>query len=54
MTTSNILYYAGFALQVYCSSSAFFMEKPDMQSPSVESKAFFAGIKVILEEKHVL
>ncbi|KAJ7407706.1 hypothetical protein BTVI_62255 [Pitangus sulphuratus] len=31
---------------VYCSSSAFFMEKPDIQSSSVESKEFFAGIKI--------
>lgn len=42
-------YDAGFALQVYCSSSAFFVEKPDVQSSSVESKEFFAGIKVILK-----
>ncbi|NXO11617.1 VWDE protein, partial [Oriolus oriolus] len=32
--------------RVYCSSSAFFMEKPDIQSSSVESKEFFAGIKI--------
>jgi len=44
----------GFALQVYCSSSAFFMEAPDIQSSSVESKEFFAGIKVILKENNVL
>ncbi|XP_027495105.1 von Willebrand factor D and EGF domain-containing protein [Corapipo altera] len=32
--------------RVYCSCSAFFMEKPDIQSSSVESKEFFAGIKI--------
>ncbi|RMC05053.1 hypothetical protein DUI87_18234 [Hirundo rustica rustica] len=32
--------------RVYCSSSSFFMEKPDIQSSSVESKEFFAGIKI--------
>ncbi|GAB0184597.1 von Willebrand factor D and EGF domain-containing protein [Grus japonensis] len=32
--------------KVYCSSSAFFMEEPDIQSSSVESKEFFAGIKI--------
>ncbi|NXS74739.1 VWDE protein, partial [Pandion haliaetus] len=35
--------------RVYCSSSAFFMEKPDIQSSSVESKEFFAGIKIHTE-----
>lgn len=30
------------------------MEKPDIQSSSVESKEFFAGIKVLLEGGHVL
>lgn len=30
------------------------MEKPDIQSSSVESKEFFAGIKVILKENNVL
>ncbi|PKU29767.1 von willebrand factor d and egf domain-containing hypothetical protein [Limosa lapponica baueri] len=34
------------SLEVYCSSSAFFVEKPDIQSASVESKEFFAGIKI--------
>lgn len=29
------------------------MEKPDIQSSSVESKEFFAGIKVILKENNV-
>ncbi|NXT00345.1 VWDE protein, partial [Jacana jacana] len=32
--------------RIYCSSSAFFLEKPDIQSASVESKEFFAGIKI--------
>ncbi|NXG47001.1 VWDE protein, partial [Psilopogon haemacephalus] len=32
--------------KVYCSSTAFFMEKPDIRSSSVESKEFFAGIKI--------
>ncbi|XP_074939037.1 von Willebrand factor D and EGF domain-containing protein isoform X8 [Phalacrocorax aristotelis] len=35
--------------KVYCSSSAFFMEKPDIQSSSVESKEFFAGVKIYPE-----
>lgn len=30
------------------------MEKPDIQSSSVESKEFFAGIKVILKENVLL
>ncbi|XP_010177380.1 PREDICTED: von Willebrand factor D and EGF domain-containing protein-like, partial [Mesitornis unicolor] len=32
--------------RVYCSSSAFFMEEPEIQSFSVESKEFFAGIMI--------
>uniref|UniRef100_A0A8B9B8L5 von Willebrand factor D and EGF domains n=1 Tax=Anser brachyrhynchus TaxID=132585 RepID=A0A8B9B8L5_9AVES len=32
--------------RVYCSSSAFFVEKPGIQSSPVESKEFFAGIKI--------
>ncbi|XP_077160602.1 von Willebrand factor D and EGF domain-containing protein isoform X2 [Paroedura picta] len=32
--------------RIYCSSSAFFLEKPEMQSPLTESKEFFAGIKL--------
>ncbi|XP_051466427.1 von Willebrand factor D and EGF domain-containing protein [Apus apus] len=32
--------------RIYCSSSSFLMEKPDIQSSSVESKEFFAGIKI--------
>ncbi|XP_019353533.1 von Willebrand factor D and EGF domain-containing protein isoform X1 [Alligator mississippiensis] len=32
--------------KIYCSSSAFFLEKPDIQSSPVESKEFFAGIKM--------
>uniref|UniRef100_A0A8V0XET5 von Willebrand factor D and EGF domains n=1 Tax=Gallus gallus TaxID=9031 RepID=A0A8V0XET5_CHICK len=32
--------------RVYCSSSAFFMEKPSIQSSAVESKEFLAGIKI--------
>uniref|UniRef100_A0A8C3E1Y1 von Willebrand factor D and EGF domains n=1 Tax=Corvus moneduloides TaxID=1196302 RepID=A0A8C3E1Y1_CORMO len=36
--------------RVYCSSSAFFMEKPDIQSSSVESKEFFAGIKITVRD----
>lgn len=43
-----------FYLQVYCSSSAFFMEKPSIQSSAVESKEFLAGIKVIWKENNVL
>ncbi|XP_042672961.1 von Willebrand factor D and EGF domain-containing protein [Centrocercus urophasianus] len=32
--------------RVYCSSSAFFMEKPSIHSSPVESKEFFAGIEI--------
>ncbi|XP_064907251.1 von Willebrand factor D and EGF domain-containing protein isoform X1 [Columba livia] len=32
--------------RIYCSISTFFVEKPDIQSSSVESKEFFAGIKI--------
>ncbi|NXP74929.1 VWDE protein, partial [Ramphastos sulfuratus] len=32
--------------RIYCSSTAFFMEKPDIRSSSVESKEFFAGITI--------
>uniref|UniRef100_U3K664 Uncharacterized protein n=1 Tax=Ficedula albicollis TaxID=59894 RepID=U3K664_FICAL len=32
--------------RLYCSSSSFFMENPDIQSSSVESQEFFAGIKI--------
>ncbi|NWI17150.1 VWDE protein, partial [Crypturellus soui] len=35
--------------RVYCSSSAFLLEKPDIQSSPVESEEFFAGIKVYPE-----
>ncbi|XP_068791092.1 von Willebrand factor D and EGF domain-containing protein isoform X2 [Struthio camelus] len=35
--------------RVYCSSSAFFLEKPDVQSSPVESEEFFAGIKIYPE-----
>ncbi|NXA35121.1 VWDE protein, partial [Eudromia elegans] len=35
--------------RVYCSSSAFLLEKPDIQSFPVESEEFFAGIKVYPE-----
>ncbi|XP_061442199.1 von Willebrand factor D and EGF domain-containing protein [Rhineura floridana] len=32
--------------RIYCSSSTFFLEKPEMQSSLIESKEFFAGIKL--------
>ncbi|XP_048366352.1 von Willebrand factor D and EGF domain-containing protein isoform X1 [Sphaerodactylus townsendi] len=32
--------------RIYCSSSSFFLEKPEIQSPLAESKEFFAGIKL--------
>ncbi|NXC38983.1 VWDE protein, partial [Penelope pileata] len=35
--------------RVYCRSSAFFMEKPHIQSSPLESKEFFAGIKILPE-----
>nr|XP_033786894.1 LOW QUALITY PROTEIN: von Willebrand factor D and EGF domain-containing protein [Geotrypetes seraphini] len=35
--------------QIYCSSSSFFLDNPDVQSHSVESKEFFAGIKLYSE-----
>ncbi|XP_030057028.1 LOW QUALITY PROTEIN: von Willebrand factor D and EGF domain-containing protein [Microcaecilia unicolor] len=35
--------------QIYCSSSSFFLENPDVQSRPVESNEFFAGIKLYSE-----
>ncbi|KAM4689047.1 von Willebrand factor D and EGF domain-containing protein [Discoglossus pictus] len=32
--------------RIYCSVSSFFLEKPDVHSSTVESKEFFAGIKL--------
>nr|XP_028607443.1 von Willebrand factor D and EGF domain-containing protein isoform X3 [Podarcis muralis] len=32
--------------RIYCSSSTFFLEKPEMQSSLIESMEFFAGIKL--------
>ncbi|XP_033915087.2 von Willebrand factor D and EGF domain-containing protein [Acipenser ruthenus] len=32
--------------KIYCHSSSFFLETPDVQGPSVESNEFFAGIKL--------
>uniref|UniRef100_A0A8C6U085 Si:dkey-30e9.7 n=1 Tax=Neogobius melanostomus TaxID=47308 RepID=A0A8C6U085_9GOBI len=32
--------------KIYCSSSSFFLDSPDVRSPSVESQKFFAGITV--------
>lgn len=32
--------------QIYCSSSSFLLDSPDMLGASVESQEFFAGIRV--------
>ncbi|EMP41921.1 von Willebrand factor D and EGF domain-containing protein [Chelonia mydas] len=39
--------------RVFCSSSTFFLEKPDIQSPPVESSEFFAGIKLHPESLNI-
>nr|XP_014350560.1 PREDICTED: von Willebrand factor D and EGF domain-containing protein [Latimeria chalumnae] len=35
--------------KIYCSTSSFFLESPEVQSLPVESKEFFAGIKLLPE-----
>ncbi|KAL6034535.1 hypothetical protein STEG23_034675, partial [Scotinomys teguina] len=37
-------------VEIFCSASVFFLEKPDIQSIAVESEGFFAGIKVCSNE----
>ncbi|CAM4518972.1 unnamed protein product [Lepidochelys olivacea] len=39
--------------RIFCSSSTFFLEKPDIQSPPVESSEFFAGIKLHPESLNI-
>uniref|UniRef100_A0A8C4Y2D3 VWDE-like Ig-like domain-containing protein n=1 Tax=Gopherus evgoodei TaxID=1825980 RepID=A0A8C4Y2D3_9SAUR len=39
--------------RIFCSSSSFFLEKPDIQSPPVESSEFFAGIKLHPESLNI-
>ncbi|XP_069504725.1 von Willebrand factor D and EGF domain-containing protein isoform X2 [Ambystoma mexicanum] len=35
--------------QIYCSCSSFFLEQPEVQSQSMESSEFFAGVKLLPE-----
>uniref|UniRef100_A0A3Q3BNC7 Uncharacterized protein n=1 Tax=Kryptolebias marmoratus TaxID=37003 RepID=A0A3Q3BNC7_KRYMA len=55
--TSAFIELDGFNLRlgdkIYCSSSSFFLESPDVRSASVESLEFFAGIKIKPEESVV-
>uniref|UniRef100_A0A3B4BDX4 VWDE-like Ig-like domain-containing protein n=1 Tax=Periophthalmus magnuspinnatus TaxID=409849 RepID=A0A3B4BDX4_9GOBI len=48
--TSAFIELDGFNLRlgdkIYCSSSSFFLDSPEVHSPSVESAEFFAGIRV--------
>uniref|UniRef100_A0A3B4ZUE1 Si:dkey-30e9.7 n=1 Tax=Stegastes partitus TaxID=144197 RepID=A0A3B4ZUE1_9TELE len=48
--TSAFIELDGFNLRlgdkIYCSSSSFFLDSPDVRSASVESQEFFAGIKL--------
>ncbi|KAM4705152.1 von Willebrand factor D and EGF domain-containing protein [Rhinophrynus dorsalis] len=39
--------------QIYCSVSSFFLEVPDVHSPTMESKEFFAGIKLYPEALNI-
>ncbi|XP_051813003.1 von Willebrand factor D and EGF domain-containing protein [Acanthochromis polyacanthus] len=56
--TSAFIELDGFNLRlgdkVYCSSSSFFLDSPDVRSSSVESQEFFAGIKLRPEVSSVL
>ncbi|XP_043922135.1 von Willebrand factor D and EGF domain-containing protein [Protopterus annectens] len=40
--------------KIYCSSSSFYLENPDVHSPSIESKEFFAGLKLYPEVHTIL
>ncbi|XP_042279137.1 von Willebrand factor D and EGF domain-containing protein isoform X1 [Thunnus maccoyii] len=48
--TSAFIELDGFNLRlgdkIYCSTSSFFLDSPDIRSPSVESQEFFAGIRL--------
>ncbi|KAM7421510.1 hypothetical protein PAMA_015584 [Pampus argenteus] len=39
--------------EIYCSTSSFFLDSPDVRSPSVESQEFFAGIRLKPEASSV-
>ncbi|KAM3614011.1 uncharacterized protein V6R79_008450 [Siganus canaliculatus] len=51
--TSALIELDGFNLRlgdkIYCSSSSFFLDSPDIRGASVESQEFFAGIRLIPE-----
>ncbi|KAF0031943.1 hypothetical protein F2P81_016498 [Scophthalmus maximus] len=51
--TSTFIELDGFNLRlgdkIYCSSSSFFLESPDVRGVSVESQEYFAGIRLIPE-----
>uniref|UniRef100_A0A667XGL6 von Willebrand factor D and EGF domains n=1 Tax=Myripristis murdjan TaxID=586833 RepID=A0A667XGL6_9TELE len=48
--TSALIELDGFNLRlgdtIFCSSSSFFLDSPDIQGPAVESQEFFAGIRL--------
>ncbi|XP_041798658.1 von Willebrand factor D and EGF domain-containing protein [Chelmon rostratus] len=55
--TSAFIELDGFNLRlgdkIYCSSSSFFLDSPDVRGASVESQEFFAGIRLRPEESSV-
>ncbi|XP_055019347.1 von Willebrand factor D and EGF domain-containing protein [Boleophthalmus pectinirostris] len=55
--TSALIELDGFNLRlgdkIYCSSSSFFLDSPEIHSPSVESAEFFAGIRLRAAQSRV-
>uniref|UniRef100_A0A672FVR7 Si:dkey-30e9.7 n=1 Tax=Salarias fasciatus TaxID=181472 RepID=A0A672FVR7_SALFA len=55
--TSALIELDGFNLRlgdrIFCSSSSFFLDSPDVRSAAVESQEFFAGIRLIPESSRV-
>ncbi|KAK7877856.1 hypothetical protein WMY93_031496 [Mugilogobius chulae] len=55
--TSAIIELDGFNLRlgdkIFCSSSSFFLDSPDIRSAAVESEEFFAGIRLTAAERSV-
>ncbi|XP_037532442.1 von Willebrand factor D and EGF domain-containing protein [Nematolebias whitei] len=54
---STLIELDGFNLRlgdkIFCSCSSFFLDSPDVRSPSVESREFFAGIRLKAEARRV-
>ncbi|CAL1612365.1 unnamed protein product [Knipowitschia caucasica] len=40
--------------KIYCSSSSFFLDSPEVRSPAVDSAEFFAGLRMTVSESSVL